>query len=107
LARRERLRHLETLRAAAFGGAQALDPEEGDGVNHLLAAGGAALDSAQGVDPRLDELVTRWNALSYEAGDVAAELRGYAEGLDAEPGELHAVQARLTLVGRVPRQHVR
>ena len=86
LARRERLRHLETLRAAAFGGAQALDPEEGDGVNDLLAAGGAALDAAQGVDARLDELVTRWNALSYEAGDVAAELRGYAEGLDARAG---------------------
>ena len=105
LARRERLRHLETLRAAAFGGAQALDPEEGDGVNNLLAAGGAALDAAQGVDARLDELVTRWNALSYEAGDVAAELRGYAEGLDAEPGELDSVEARLAVVERLKRKH--
>ena len=47
---RERLRHLEALRAAALGAAQAAAPDEGTGAVALLAAAGAALDARPGVD---------------------------------------------------------
>ena len=68
--------------------AQALEPDDGAGAGELLAAGGAALDGVCGVDAGLDALAERWRGLLYEANDLAAELRGYAEGLDAEPGAL-------------------
>jgi DNA repair protein RecN (Recombination protein N) len=105
LARRERLRHLEALRGAAFGAAQAMAPEDGAGVESLLAGGGAALDAVQAVDAALDELAERWRALTYEAADVGAELRRYAEGLEGEPGELEAAEERLAVVDRLKRKH--
>ena len=83
---RERLRHLEALRAAALGAAQAAAPDEGTGVTGLLAAGGAGLDGVSGVDPGLDALAERWRSLAYEADDLAGELLRYAEGLEGEPG---------------------
>src|SRR3954451_12586698 len=54
LAARERLRHLEALRGAALGGAEAGAPEEGVGAAELLAAAGAGLDGVRGVDAGLD-----------------------------------------------------
>ena len=42
LADRERLRHVEALRGAALGAAEAAAPEEGTGAVALLAAGGDA-----------------------------------------------------------------
>ncbi|MEA2304818.1 MAG: repair protein RecN [Solirubrobacteraceae bacterium] len=104
-ARRDRLRHVEALRAAALGGAEALAPDEGAGVTALLASGGAALDGVEGVDPALDGLVERWRAMAIEAQDVAGELRGYGEGLEAEPGELEVVEERLAVLDRLKRKH--
>jgi DNA repair protein RecN (Recombination protein N) len=113
VAARERLRHVEGLRAAALGAAQAAAPDEGSGAVELLAAGGAALDAQAGVDPALDALAGRWRAVALEAQDVAAELRRYAEGLDADlAGEgaspeaaLEAVEERLAVLHRLERKH--
>ena len=105
LTRRERLRHAEALRLAAWGGAEALTPEDGGGVTAGLSAGGAALEGVEGVDPALDELVVRWRSLAIEAGDLAGELRSYAEGIEAEPGELDAVEERLSALARLERKH--
>ncbi len=103
--RRDRLRHVEALRAAAFGGAEALTPDDGAGVTSLLAAGGTGLESVQGVDPGLDGLTERWLALAIEASDLAGELRSYAEDLDSEPGELDAIEERLSAWDRLKRKH--
>jgi len=105
LAVRERLRHLDALRSAALGAAQAAAPEEGTGITALLAAGGAALDGAAGVDPALDALGERWRSLAYEADDLAAELLRYAEGLEGEPGALEAAEERLAVLERLKRKH--
>ena len=102
---RERLRHLEALRAAALGAAQAAAPDEGTGVTGLLAAGGAGLDGVSGVDPGLDALAERWRSLAYEADDLAGELLRYAEGLDGEPGALEATEERLAVLERLERKH--
>lgn len=104
-ARRDRLRHVEALRSAAFTGGEALAPEEGMGVTALLATGGAELDGVEGVDAELDGLVERWRALAIEAGDLATELRGYGEALESEPGELDAIEERLTAWDRLKRKH--
>jgi DNA repair protein RecN (Recombination protein N) len=105
LAGRERLRHVEALRAAALGAAQAAAPDEGDGVVSRLAAGGAALEGVAGVDATLDALVERWRSLAYEADDVAGELLRYAEGLEAEPGALEVAEERLAVLDRLERKH--
>jgi DNA repair protein RecN (Recombination protein N) len=99
------LRHLEALRAAALGAAQAATPDEGEGVVSLLAAGGAALEGTAGVDPVLDALAERWRSLAYEAGDLAGELLRYAEGLEAEPGALEIAEERLAELDRLKRKH--
>jgi DNA repair protein RecN (Recombination protein N) len=106
LAARERLRHVEALRGAALGAAEAVAPSDGEGgAGALLAAGGAAFDGVAGVDTALDGLAERWRALQYEADDLGAELRRYAEGLDAEPGALDAAEERLGVLERLKRKH--
>ena len=105
LASRERLRHVEALRSAAHAAAQALEPDDGAGASGLLAAGGAALDGVGGVDAGLDALTERWRGLLYEANDLSAELRSYAEGLEAEPGALQAAEERLAATDRLKRKH--
>ncbi|MGK2939512.1 MAG: DNA repair protein RecN [Solirubrobacteraceae bacterium] len=108
-AERDRLRHVEALRAGALGGAEAMAPEAteaGGGVAVLLADAVRGLEVVEGVDARLDELLGRWRTLSLEADDLAAELRRYAEELDAgEPGRLEAVEERLGVLDRLARKH--
>jgi DNA repair protein RecN (Recombination protein N) len=101
---RERLRHLESLRGASLGAAEAVVADEA-GIGALLAAAGRALESAHGIDGALDGLAERWQALAIEADDVAGELRRYAEQLDAEPGRLEAVEDRLGVLERLERKH--
>lgn len=105
VAQRERLRHLTALRGAAAGASEALAPDEGAGAATLLAGAVGALEGVAGVDAGLDALASRSRSLALEADDVAAELRRYAEGLDAEPGELDAVEERLAVLDRLERKH--
>ncbi|MDP2710715.1 MAG: DNA repair protein RecN [Solirubrobacteraceae bacterium] len=103
-AERERLRHVEALRGASLAAAEAAGADE-SGIASLLATAGRGLLAARGIDPALDALGERWRALTYETGDVARELRSYAEALDAEPGRLDAVEERLTALERLERKH--
>jgi DNA repair protein RecN (Recombination protein N) len=104
---RERLRHAEGLREAAAGArASALGAEEdGGGAASALAQAEALLQGAGGVDPELDAISERLSALAVELGDVASELRGYLEGIDADPARLAAVEERLEAVERLKRKH--
>jgi DNA repair protein RecN (Recombination protein N) len=107
LAERDRLRHLEALRAAAGGAGEALAPESGEpsGAASLLAQAEELAAGPEGVDPALDALAARLRELRIEADDVAAELRRYGEGLEGEPGRLEAVESRLELYDRLLRKH--
>jgi DNA repair protein RecN (Recombination protein N) len=105
-AERERLRHLEALRAGAAAGAEAVAPESGGpGAATLLAEGAGALDGVAGVDPALDGLAERLRAALYEVEDLAGELRRYGQALEAEPGRLEEVEERLALLERLKRKH--
>jgi len=103
-AERDRLRHVEALGAAALTAAEAAGADE-SGVASLLASAGRGFLSAGGIDPALDALGERWRTLTYESADLARELRGYAEGLGAEPGRLDAVEERLGVLDRLERKH--
>jgi DNA repair protein RecN (Recombination protein N) len=105
-AERERLRHVEALRGASLGAAEAAAPEAGEpGAVALLAGAAAALDGVAGVDAGLDPLAERWRALTLETEDLAGELRRYGEGLEGDPARLDAVEERLAAVDRLKRKH--
>ncbi|MEA2425957.1 MAG: repair protein RecN [Thermoleophilaceae bacterium] len=103
---RERLRHVDALRAASGGAAEALAPESGEsGAAALIAQAEALADGAGDADPALSGLAGRLRELRIEADDVAAELRRYEEGLEAEPGRLQQVEERLDAYDRLIRKH--
>jgi DNA repair protein RecN (Recombination protein N) len=112
--RRDRLRHLASLRGAALTGAEAITPEAGGGVAELLAAAAGQLEQVAGIDPQLAQAAERMAALRFEAEDVAAELRGYLTGLEdgAMAGDdggaaagLEAVEERLAVLARLQRKY--
>jgi DNA repair protein RecN (Recombination protein N) len=105
-AQRERLRHAEGLREAA-GAAHAglAGAEEDGGAMAALSQAEAALQGAAALDAALDALGERVAALGVELGDVASELRDYAEGVEADPGGLLAIEERLEAIDRLERKH--
>ena len=103
---RERLRHAEGLRCAA---AEALAAVSGDGETggaaEAMGSAEAALVAREGVDPALDGLSETARGLRVELQELAGELRGYAEGVEAEPGRLEQVEERLEVIDRLKRKH--
>jgi DNA repair protein RecN (Recombination protein N) len=105
-AERDRLRHLEGLRAAALAGAEAVSPESGGpGAASLLAAAARELEALAGVDPRLDSLAERVSAAQLELEDAGAELRSYEQEIEGAPGRLEEVEERLAGLDRLRRKH--
>jgi DNA repair protein RecN (Recombination protein N) len=110
---RERLRHLSALMGAAWGAVAALAGDDSSGFGSpggaapALAAAAHALEEARGVDPALDTLADRAQALALEADDLAGELRRYAEGIEGSspPARLDEVEERLALLDRLKRKH--
>jgi DNA repair protein RecN (Recombination protein N) len=105
-AERERLRHGEGLRSAAIEALAAVsgDGDAGGAVEAMGSAEGA-LAGREGVDPALDQLAELAKGLRLELQELAGELRGYAEGIDAEPGRLEQVEERLDVIDRLKRKH--
>ncbi|MGN6254182.1 MAG: DNA repair protein RecN [Solirubrobacterales bacterium] len=106
-AERERLRHAEGLREAAtvaHAGLAGAD-EDGGGAAAALAQAEASLRGAAGLDPGLDRIAERVGALAVELGDAVADLRDYAEGVEADPAALLAVEDRLEAIDRLERKH--
>jgi DNA repair protein RecN (Recombination protein N) len=109
-AERERLRHAESLRGAALAAAAALgggadDQPDATGASTLVAHAVGALEGVAGVDAELDELAERCRALALETDDAARELARQAEGLEADPARLEAVEERRAALDRLKRKH--
>ena len=104
---RERLRHAESLRGAAAEALAAVagSGDEGGGASEAAAVADSALLAQEGVDPELDKLAERARGLTVELQELAAELRSYAEGIEAEPGRLQQVEERLDVLDRLKRKH--
>ena len=105
-AERGRLRQLDGLLAAAGAGAEAIAPTGDEtGVSALLAQTENQCQAVAGADPELDALAERLAALRLEAEELGADLRRYADSLEAEPGRLDVVEERLELYDRLERKH--
>ena len=106
VAERSRLRQLDGLMAAAAGGAEAVSPDVAEGGSAQgLAQAEALAATVAGADPELDALADRLAALRIEAEELGADLRRYAEALEAEPARLEQVEERLDLYDRLERKH--
>jgi DNA repair protein RecN (Recombination protein N) len=108
-AERDRLRHAESLQAAAGGALSAVAGEEdaGSGASavSLGANAEASLGAVAGVDRDLDEIAERVTAVGLELSDLGSSLRNYLESIEAEPGRLEEVEERLGALDRLARKH--
>ncbi|WP_406001682.1 DNA repair protein RecN [Streptomyces sp. NBC_00829] len=105
----ERLGHAEALASAASVAHAALagNPEDPEGVDAttLVAGAGRALDAVRAHDPALAALADRMGEISILLGDVAGELAGYADHLDADPLRLAAVEERRAALTALTRKY--
>jgi DNA repair protein RecN (Recombination protein N) len=105
-----RLEHADGLRTAALTAHQALagDPmagDEGADVAALLGAVRHALGAVAQDDPAAAALEQRAEELAALTTDLAAELAGYAEGLEADPARLAAVHDRRATLKTLTRKY--
>ncbi len=105
----ERLGHADALSSAAALAHAALagDPSEPDSLDAgtLLAQARRALDGVRSHDERLAPLADRLNEVGYLLADVAGDLAGYADDLDADPVRLAAVEERRSVLSHLLRKY--
>ncbi|WP_189134296.1 DNA repair protein RecN [Wenjunlia tyrosinilytica] len=105
----ERLGHAEALASAATTAHTALlgNPEDPEGVdaNALVAGARRALDAVRLHDPALASLADRLGEVGYLLSDVAGDLAGYADDLDADPLRLAAVEERRAVLSQLTRKY--
>src|SRR3954451_17115691 len=102
---RDRLRHAESLRRAASQALAAVSGDGDGGASEAMGSAESTLAVQVGVDPEVDRLSETARGLRVELQELSAELRGYAEGIEAEPGRLEEVEERLEALGRLKRKH--
>jgi len=109
--RAQRLAHVEELRGgarlahAALVGDDDGGPDGADAVT-LVDAAKRALEAVDADDPALAEQTARLREVGYILADVAVELAGYTESLDADgPAELAAVEERRAALASLQRRY--
>ncbi|WP_406510855.1 DNA repair protein RecN [Streptomyces sp. NBC_00212] len=105
----ERLGHAEALASAAALAHAALagNPEDPESVDAATLVAGAhrALEAVRSHDPALAALAERIGEVAILLGDVAGELAGYADDLDADPLRLAAVEERRASLTALTRKY--
>ncbi|MFF4016651.1 DNA repair protein RecN [Streptomyces sp. NPDC001843] len=105
----ERLGHAEALASAATAAHAALagNPEDPEGIDATTLVAGAhrALEAVRSHDPALASLADRIGEVGILLGDVAGELAGYADDLDADPLRLAAVEERRAALTALTRKY--
>ncbi|MDR0945005.1 MAG: AAA family ATPase [Bifidobacteriaceae bacterium] len=108
-ARIARLASAEDLRLAAaqahaqLVGADAVD--DAPDASSLLAQAGRVLEEAGHTDQALAALAARLKEAAYQVQDVGEELASYLAGLDADPAQLEALEARRAEIGALRRKY--
>ncbi|MGP8302758.1 DNA repair protein RecN [Streptomyces inhibens] len=105
----ERLGHAEALASAATVAHAALagNPEDPEGVDATTLVAGAhrALETVRSHDQELAALAERLGEIGILMADVAGELASYADGLDADPLRLAAVEERRAALNHLTRKY--
>ncbi|MEU5082796.1 MULTISPECIES: DNA repair protein RecN [Streptomyces] len=104
-----RLGHAEALSSAATAAHAALagNPEDPEGIDASTLVAGAhrALEAVRAHDPALAALADRIGEIGILLTDVAGELAGYADDLDADPLRLAAVEERRAALTALTRKY--
>ncbi|MGD9484470.1 DNA repair protein RecN [Streptomyces sp. TRM70308] len=104
-----RLGHAEALASAAATahGALAGDPADPESVDAGALVSGAhrALDAVHAHDPALAHLADRLGEVQIVLADIAGELAGYPDTLDADPLRLAAVEERRAALTQLTRKY--
>lgn len=98
------LTHSEELRAAAFLAHEALAGDGESTASVALESARRALDDAGRHDETLALLATRVADYLYGAADAAQELASYLDRLEADPGRLDEINARLSTISTLERR---
>lgn len=106
----ERLAHAEDLRAAASGAHQALSGDVDSSGEEASATASVEharrlLEQSGTHDPALAALAARVAEAGYLLADVATELSGYLEDLQADPVRLDVAQRRRAELATLTRSH--
>jgi DNA repair protein RecN (Recombination protein N) len=109
-AEEERLAHADALRTAATTAHEALqgDPTATTGAADaisLLGEARQALEAVRSHDRALAGQADRLEEAVYLVSDVAAELAGYAESIEADPALLASVQERRAALASLTRKY--
>ncbi len=102
---RDRLRHLDRLVAAAADAAERVNPEEGAGALSLAGDAAHELEGAAELDPGLAAPLADLQEAVARLREAGVELRRYLQELEAEPGRLDHVEARLGRLAEAARRH--
>jgi DNA repair protein RecN (Recombination protein N) len=74
-------------------------------VAGLIGSAVRSLAAVSGADPQLDALAERLTDLSAITTELAADLGGYGEQLDADPARLEEVEARRAVLAALARKY--
>lgn len=100
-----RLGNVDRLASAAEQAHTALDGDAGSSAGERVQQARRAVDPLVALDPRLAPVAELLESAAIHLGEAAAELRGYREDLDIDPGRLAQVERRLEVIQDLARKH--
>jgi DNA repair protein RecN (Recombination protein N) len=101
---RERLLHVTDLADAVAAAAEALAPEDGDGAASLAAVAEHALAPVEQLAPELGAVAGELRDIGLRLADAGSDLHRYLSSLEADPGRLAEIEARLDHLADVRRR---
>jgi DNA repair protein RecN (Recombination protein N) len=93
------------LGEGAGAAAAAIDPDDGEGARHLTAAAERALAPLERLAPELRDAAAELRELVVRLGEVASDVRRFADSLDADPARAAEVEERLDRIADLRRRH--
>jgi len=103
-AERARFRHTGELVQAAAAAAAAVDPEDGEGAADQIAAAERAVAGVERLAPELGWAGDELRDVELRLREVASALRSFLVSLDADPGRVEEVEARLDRIADAKRR---